>query len=198
MIAGIVLAAGGSTRLGRPKGLVKLAGEPLVRRSARIAVAAGLDPVIVVLGSHASELRHALGGLRVRLAANEAWSDGIASSIRAGILALERSVPARRGALLMVADQPRVAPSLWRGRAARLVGAPFGMGAAAYDGRPGTPAVFAPEHLAALKSLEGDEGARSLLRRDPQAVTLVPWGDGVVDIDDERDVERLRGEGVGC
>lgn len=188
MIAGVVLAAGASTRLGRPKGLVGVGGEPLLRRTARVAVAAGLDPVVVVLGAHVVELRHTLIGLRVRLALNAHWSEGMASSIRVGLSTVERVARGREGVALLVADQVALTPSLIRGMAGRLAEAPFGMVAASYDGRPGTPAIFAREHFPALARLEGDVGARDLLRREPAAVSLVPWDAGRHDLDRPADL----------
>ena len=93
-IAGIVLAAGASTRYGQPKQLLDWRGTPFVRVVAQTALSAGLDPVLVVTGAYAEEVEAVLQGLPVQIVRNEAWGEGQASSIRASINALTPSVPA--------------------------------------------------------------------------------------------------------
>ena len=117
-IAAVVLAAGGSARLGRSKQLVVHEGEPLVRRAARAALDAGAEPVIVVLGAHADLVRQALDGLPVSAVVNDAWETGMASSLRIGArAALDAGCDA---VLVTLADQPLVdAPVPNAARAAR-------------------------------------------------------------------------------
>src|SRR5688500_11092794 len=87
-IGAVVLAAGGSSRLGRPKQLVVHDGLPLVARAARAALAAGAGPVVVVLGGSAAAVRVALSPLAVELVVNDAWADGMGTSVAAGVRAL--------------------------------------------------------------------------------------------------------------
>lgn len=180
-VAAIVLAAGGSSRLGRPKQLVRIGSETLLERAVRVAREAGCAPVIVVVGAGAEQIvkQTWLGdAVAVR---NEAWEQGMASSIRTGLA----GVPAgASGVVLMVCDQPAVHASHLR----LLMGAPERVRASRYAGRNGVPAYFPASAFERLRGLEGDAGARELLR-DAEGVEL-PGGE--IDIDTSEDVARLQ------
>jgi CTP:molybdopterin cytidylyltransferase MocA len=188
-VGAVVLAAGGSTRLGRPKQLVTLHGEALVRRAARAALEAGAAPVVVVVGAGAAEVRAALAGLPdVDVVENADWADGMASSLAAGLRVLEHAGVA--GALLTLADQPRVqARDLSALLAAFAAGA--GVAAAEYAGTVGAPAVVGRARFAELLALRGDRGAGGWLRGLGSAVTRVPVPGAAFDVDTPEDVARL-------
>jgi molybdenum cofactor cytidylyltransferase len=175
MIAAVVLAAGASTRLGEPKQLATLGGEPLLERAVRVAREAGCSPVIVVLGSSAAEIRAACTLRGVHVIVNEAWPEGMASSIRAGVRATIAAQPeAGGGVLLLTCDQPAVTASHLR-----ALMASGELTASQYAGRLGVPAYLPAAMLGALLELEGDAGARGLLR-EARAVAL-PGGELDVD-----------------
>jgi len=185
-VASVVLAAGGSRRLGRPKQLVELDGLPLVRRVAETCVAARSGPVGVVLGAHAAAVARALGDLPVAQVANDGWDEGIASSIRAAVRWAED-----RGAgalLITLADQPRITVEhLVALRSAWLAGAPIA--ASRFSGILGAPAVFDRARWELLARLEGDQGAgRSLGGED---VVAIDWPDGAIDVDTADDLRAL-------
>lgn len=185
--AAIVLAAGSSTRLGQPKQLVCYAGEPLLRRAARLAFEVGARPVIVVLGAQAADCRNLLGGLPVNVIENEEYASGMGSSLRLGMAALATLQPEAGRVLLLVCDQPLLRAEQLR----ELLGtpAPDGIAAAEYCGRLGVPAVFGREHFSALASVSGDAGARALLRALP--IRAVPMPEAAVDIDTPDDLRAL-------
>ena len=188
-LAALVLAAGGSSRLGQPKQLLRLRGETLIVRACRLARGAVSDDVVVVLGAGALRLRCLLQRRRcdVTIVHNAGWRDGMASSLRAG---LERVPRGAVGVLLLVVDQARIEA----GDLERLVrhwqNRPGGAAAAFYSGVTGVPAIVPRRHFPALRSLAGDTGARHLLGR-LGGVVRVPTPTAAFDIDTPQDVAAL-------
>jgi CTP:molybdopterin cytidylyltransferase MocA len=187
----VLLAAGGSRRLGRPKQLLRYRARTLLLHAVRAAH--GALPralLIVVVGADARRLTLALRRVRsgARVVMNPRWREGMATSLRAGLAAAPRTAKA---ALVLLVDQPAVdAPAL-----ARLLTAwqrrPGRPAAARYDGRIGVPAVLPRRRWRALKEVSGDQGARTLLRGS-ELLTLVDLPEAAVDIDTPADLERLR------
>jgi CTP:molybdopterin cytidylyltransferase MocA len=189
-IGALVLSAGASSRLGRPKQLVTYHGEPLVRRAAAAAVAAGAAPVVVVLGAHAGAVEPALAGLTgVSTTTNEQWAQGIASSLAAGIRAVTALADCD-GVLITLSDQPLVDATALRELVAAFDGTRR-IVAAEYDGTVGVPALIGREHLDELLQLSGDAGAGRWLRARLAAVTRVPTPGAALDIDTVDDLARL-------
>jgi len=169
----LLLAAGGSRRLGEPKQLVVVDGEPLIQRAVRIALTAQLHPTVVVLGAHAAQVRAHLENQPVMLVENPQWREGMASSIRAGLNALLAAAPETGGIVMMLADQPQLTAD----HLAALVAAQRTSGrdvvVSDYGDHLGPPAYFGRTHFAALGELHGDVGARALFESlDPLSVPL--------------------------
>lgn len=190
----VILAAGGSRRLGQPKQLVEIEGQSLVRRAAESALSAGSGSVHVVVGAEVDRVRAALEGLPVELVVNEAWREGVASSIRAAIDAIERRDRPVETLLLMLCDQPGVSGDVLRRLldAYRMTRAP--VVASRYPEGPGVPALFHAELFPALKSLDGDVGARELIRHLDRDVVTIPFA-MADDIDTPGDLVRY---GTSC
>lgn len=189
-VGAVVLAAGASTRLGTPKQLLVHEGEPLVRRAARAALAAGASPVIVVLGAESGRVRVALDGLPgVELLLNERWTDGLASSLTAGVRALLAAAPID-AVLVTLTDQPLVGVTELTSIIARFTDA-HRIVAAEYAGVVGVPAVVAREHVDALLGLSGDRGAGAWLRSQGDRVVRVPMPAAAMDVDTPSDAARL-------
>jgi molybdenum cofactor cytidylyltransferase len=180
-IAAVVLAAGASTRLGRPKQTLEIDGETLVERAARIAQEAGCKPVIVVINPQA-DFGHSLQQRGCVVVINETAGEGIASSIRRGVN-VARMLQAT-GAILMTCDQPRVRPKHLRA----LIADPTAITGSEYVGHIGVPAHFPSTSFDALINLQGDEGARDLLRNANSILdeTLA------LDIDTEEDFSKAQ------
>jgi molybdenum cofactor cytidylyltransferase len=192
-VAGVVLAAGASRRLGQPKQLVRLGGEPLVRRAARAVLAAGCAPVLVVTGARAARVEAALVGLDTACVRNDAFEDGLASSIRAGVEAASRASPLCDGVLLVLADQPAVGSALLASLLARFAESGGARTVAcAYAGGHGVPALFPRALFPELAALHGDAGAKSILEARAEEVIAVPFPAGARDVDTEEDLARLR------
>jgi len=195
-IAAIVLAAGASTRMGRAKPLLRLRGETLLARAARAAREGGCAPVFVVVAADSSsgsgeaaipsEGRASGAGIVV----NPGWSEGVASSIRAGLAAVE-SDPSIEGVLILAVDQPFVEPE----DVARLIaGSQGGHAIAAADygnGVAGIPVIFPRRSFPALGRLRGDSGARGIIESGKAA--RVPMPSAAIDVDSPED---CRGRGI--
>jgi CTP:molybdopterin cytidylyltransferase MocA len=187
----VLLAAGGSSRLGRPKQLVRRNRRPLLLNAVLVAREA-LGPnarIVVVLGADALRLRAVLRreAPHVRVALNARWSLGLASSLRAGIAALPASAAA---AIVLLVDQPDVDAAALR----RLIAAwhrhPAAPAASRYAGKVGVPAILPRRTWPAARALEGDVGARALLRGHRFA-TLVDIPEAAFDVDTVDDLARL-------
>jgi molybdenum cofactor cytidylyltransferase len=190
-IAAVILAAGASRRLGRPKQLLEIEGRTLVRRIAEAARAAGFAPLFAVVGAGAAGVWREVSDLAVRVD-NPAYEEGVASSIRAGIEAVERSARESPGALLLAVDQPYVDAALlhrvrsWfdEASATRAV-------ACTYSDTLGIPALFPRSLFAELRALRGDRGAKAILAAQGDDLLAVPFLGGEIDLDTEADVARL-------
>jgi len=185
----LLLAAGGSLRLGRPKQLLVWQGETLVRRAARTALEAGVDELVVVLGAHRDPVAATLDGLDVLVVENAAWREGLGSSIARGM-----GATAGDAVLVLLADQPGVDATLL-GRLIDAARSGHRRVACAYGGGLGAPALFSdPADLDRLRRSRGDRGARALLAAEPGSVLAIPAPRASIDIDDEADWTRWRSE----
>ena len=188
MIVAVVLAAGESARLGRPKQLVEHRGRSLLRHTVESATAGGCDPVVVVLGYRAGDLRLEVESTGARIVVNAAWREGMASSIRTAVRSLPQLAPGARGVLLMTCDQLRIDPDVVRLLRERFDGSPGRMVACEYADTVGVPALFERSRFADLGRLRGPGGARQILLSDPDRLVRVPWPAGAVDVDREKDL----------
>ena len=181
-VAGLLLAAGAGTRMGRPKALVVDAdGTPWVARAVQVLEAGGCDDVVVVLGAAADDARALVpDGVQVVVAAD--WEEGMSASLRAGLEFLEDSdVDA---ALVSLVDLPDVTHAVVR-RVLAAGADPAALIRTAYDGRPGHPVVLGREHWPGVRAAAvGDRGARDYLTH--HALVEVECGD----LATGRDVDR--------
>ena len=189
-IIGVILAAGSSSRLGRPKQLLPLGDRPVLAHTLANASAAGLDGLLVVLGHEATTIRERIDFGAARVVLNEDYREGQSTSLRAGLAALP---PDTDAALFILGDQPLIGPGVLDAliAARRATAAPLVM--PTYDGQRGNPVLIASELFAELALVTGDQGARGVIRAHAKAVREVPI-DGTPptdDLDTQEDYERL-------
>ncbi|CRK56388.1 CTP:molybdopterin cytidylyltransferase [Alloactinosynnema sp. L-07] len=188
-MAGLLLAAGGGRRFGMPKALAPYGGGLLVEHAARTLVDGGCEPIVIVLGAGADEVRHR-ADLPGTLVDNPDWADGMGSSLRVGLAAVG---PADAVVILTV-DTPGVTPAAVR-RISALASADA-LARATYDGVPGHPVLIGRSHWRGVAAAaDGDTGARPYLTRHP--VTEVPCADIADGTDADRpdELRRLNARG---
>src|SRR5215204_321243 len=188
----ILLAAGESSRLGRPKQLLLFNGKTFLQHSVQVANASNAQQIIVVLGAHADSVKKEIGGVDVRIVKNSEWEEGMASSIRCGIKAFAETTSEAEGVVLMVCDQPFVTASLLNEliNAHQTTGKPIV--ACSYENTFGPPAFFHRSLFEELLQLKGDVGARGIVSQHTEDVEVIPFPKGIYDVDTETDYERIR------
>lgn len=185
--AAIVLAAGGSRRLGRPKQLLRRAGETLLHRAARLASETNPQRVLVVLGAHRDSCELALADIACDIVINEDWQSGMAGSLRVAAAALAGH---RASTLLLACDQPALETAYLQQLLAGAVTASSGCAATLHADKRGVPAVVAPSLLAEAARLQADHGLGGRLRLLPDdAVWTLRAPELEFDLDTEADVE---------
>ncbi len=190
-VAGVVLAAGASTRFGHPKQLLDWEGTPLVAHVADTALAAGLNPVVVVLGHAAEEVRAALADRPVQPMMNWRWEQGMSTSVHVGLAALP---PDTEGAIFLQCDQPLVTPALLRQLISRFEETRALIVHPVHEGQRATPVLFTRSLFSELAAVSGDQGGRALITDYAKNVATVEVDnpDLLADVDTPDEYERLR------
>lgn len=182
----ILLAAGASTRLGQSKQLLPFRGRSLLRHAAETALATSCRPVVVVLGASAELLRTQLAGLPLQTVFNPLWSEGVASSIRAGLETLTADA-----VLFTLCDQPLVTSEMLERIINRHRRGGAEIVASEYNGTIGVPALFSRSYFPDLAALKGDAGAKRILLQVPARVARVPLPEAAFDVDRPEQTARL-------
>jgi molybdenum cofactor cytidylyltransferase len=184
-VAAVILAAGGSTRLGQPKQLLVTGGETLVESAVRAAREAGCKPVLVVTGA----VPLSTTGVAI---ANAEWEQGIGTSIRCGVQHIAAQQPTPDAVLLLTCDQPLVDAELLRTLITTRQATGKPIVASSYAGTLGIPALFDRSCWEELGRLPNESGAKPIITSDPTRVAGVPFVGGEIDIDTPADLARLR------
>ena len=186
--AAIVLAAGGSRRLGMPKQLLRRGGETLIHRAVRLAAATQPQRVFLVVGAHAGKMREAVADLRVEILVNEDWQEGLASSLRAAVGALGED---QASALILGCDQPALEQIHLQRLLAGAIASSSGCAATLHGRARGVPAVASAAVLDEARDLQGDRGLRgSLQGLSSDSLYLLEAVELEFDLDTPADVEK--------
>lgn len=189
-ISAVVLAAGGSQRMGRAKQLLPVDGQPMLAHLVDTVLASGLEEVIVVLGAAASEAGAAIAGKRVQVIVNPGWAEGMASSLRTGLGLVS---PRAEAVLFVPADLPQLQASTIQAIVVHFLATRRPIIIPTYRGQRGNPVLFARSLFLELLALSGDSGGRSLFGRHHEDIALLEAGDSgiLLDVDTPEDYAAL-------
>lgn len=186
-VGAVILAAGGSSRLGRPKQLLIHKGRPLVRRVADAAEFADLHPTVIVAGNEFALIQETLEGTSTYLFHHRDWERGIGSTIRFGIERLIGVAPNTAAIVLLACDQPFVTSSVLRDLVTTWRTEAVDAAACGYSETVGVPAIFDRSLLPLLLALDESHGAKTVLTSLRERLAIVSFPDGSVDIDRPED-----------
>ena len=196
-IAAVVLAAGSSSRMGRPKQLLRVGADTLLRHSVEQAIASSVCATFVVIGANAQQMRDELRELPAALVENARFAEGMGTSISAAIQAIEREPSPFDAVVLLTCDQPNVSAESIDELIAEHARSAAPLVASAYAGTLGVPALFARDYFSALRELPPETGAKEILMRHRDDVVAVQFEPAAVDIDTPADYEQFtRGSGA--
>jgi molybdenum cofactor cytidylyltransferase len=188
----IILAAGSSTRMGEPKQLLMYKDKTFLQHIVCEAKGASLDPVICVTGFQSSRIAESISGTGASVVYNTHWPEGMGSGISTGIKQL--SLWDVDDVIVAVSDQPFVSSDLFKKMKELKYQSGKGIIASSYAGTLGTPVLFAAKYFNQLKSLNGNEGAKNIVKRNPHDVCSIEFENGNIDIDTKEDYRKLISE----
>lgn len=188
-IAIIILAAGSSSRLGRPKQLLELGGKNLLQKSIIAALNVSKN-VIVVLGANEQLIRPTISDLPIEIILNKDWAKGMSSSIQTGMSILKNKDC--EAVLIMLCDQPFVDAFLLRKMMTVFEKSNLPIVASEYEGKVGVPAIFDVSFFQKLKMLEGQKGAKILIMNNLKQIERFAFEKGKIDIDTEEDWKKIK------
>jgi len=174
MISAVVLAAGLSRRMGRPKPLVKLKGKTILQHVLGNLRASGVDEIVVVLGYKAEEIFPTLEGEDFRVVVNPDYAQGMSNSLRRGLRAVDNQAQA---VLIALGDQPRISSGIIKLLLRKYSQGSHQIVVPTCGGRRGHPVIFGRKYWPELLALEGDVGGREILRRHGDDVLAVEVAD---------------------
>jgi molybdenum cofactor cytidylyltransferase len=188
----IILAAGASTRMnGEPKQLLEFEGKTLLRRAAETALSSGASPIVIVLGANAEKLLPAIKDLPVLPVINENWATGMGGSIKTGLSVLLEENTDIEAALLMLCDQPFVTAETLNRLVETFQKTKKPIAVCEYADTIGVPALFAREMFAELSDLQGDAGAKTVIKKHAADVAPTPAPEAAFDVDTQADFQKL-------
>ncbi len=178
--------------MGVAKQLLQVRSRTLLRHAVDAALGSSCRPVVVVLGANAEAIRPEVEGLPVRVVQNTRWSEGLSTSIRAGIEVLSSALDSPEAVVLALCDQPLVGSESLEALVTAYRSTLRPIVASQYGETLGVPALFARRLFPELLRLDGDQGAKQVIQRHLSSVWPVPCPQGAVDLDTPRDYEAVR------
>ncbi|TDB61848.1 nucleotidyltransferase family protein [Arundinibacter roseus] len=191
----VILAAGESSRMGKPKQILPLeSGKSLLQHTVETALATSLRPVVVVVGANKAEVVPELKNLPITIVDNAFWKEGMSTSVRIGLAGLYMTESNLSGALILVCDQPYITAGLltqmvavWEETGKKAV-------ACRYKEQWGVPVLVGRELLPELLALSGDQGAKPVLKKYLDDVAFVNFDEGIIDLDTPEEYQTYQGK----
>ena len=187
----IILAAGSSSRFGSAKQLLHFNNKTLLQHVIDEAIDSGAEPVIVVTGANADEVEKEIKNKKVEFVFNKSWKEGMASSIVAGVKKAITLINDIEKIIITVSDQPFVSSTLFKQLYQTQEKNVQQIVACSYADTIGTPVLFTQNYFDALMSLEGEEGAKKILKANNSDVATIDFPQGAIDIDTQKDYDEL-------
>ncbi|WP_316800499.1 nucleotidyltransferase family protein [Pedobacter frigidisoli] len=187
----IILAAGNSSRMGKPKQLLLYKGQTLLDIAVTAALNTAFRPVVVVLGAYSKEILDQPKHPEVRYAVNQNWEQGMSSSIAFGLQTALTENPRIENVILTVADQVHISGSILEDLHKMHQSAQQNIITCSYGQTTGTPALFNKKHFGELLTLNGTNGAKSLINQYIEDVAVIPFEMGEIDVDTVDDYNNL-------
>ncbi len=188
----VILAAGASTRMGRPKQLLPLNGQPLLLHTVDEALSTSVSNVVVVLGSDPDTYQDLLETYPVRVVVNDAWQNGIGSSIKSGLTAIQKRMKDVDAVLFLVGDQPAISFEYLCRMINMYHNSSMNLIASGYAGTYGVPALFGREFFDDIMNIQDSDGAKAVLRKNESVLNIIDCPEGAVDIDTPQDYAAFR------
>jgi molybdenum cofactor cytidylyltransferase len=190
-VAAIILAAGASRRMGRPKQLLPYRGQTLLSYVIQCAIASSCSPVIVILGANAEQIEPKISRLTIKIVKNTEWNEGISSSIRCGITYIQEQFLNIDAVVFLTCDQPFVSPKIIE----QLIDVYYSTNqfiiASSYNRTTGIPALFTCHFFSKLMELQGDRGAKKLIHQYHYLVQQIDFPRGAIDLDTLENYQKL-------
>lgn len=187
----IILAAGASKRIGKPKQLLRYKGKSFIRRTVKAGIDSGCKPIVVVLGAHFAEILPEIVLNTVHIVHNNEWEEGMASSIRTGLTKILETDPYIDDVIFMLCDQPMVDVNLLKSLIRKRQTTGMKIISCAYGNTYGVPVLFNNAYFPELLELHGEEGAKKLLFNHQDDEASVAFPAGSIDIDTPDDYQSL-------
>lgn len=188
----VILAAGGSGRFGKPKQLLQFDGKTLIRRAVETALNSKSDSVLAVLGSNFDLIKKEIKDLNCKIVFNPNWQNGLSSSIKTGLEKIIENAPEISAVIFALCDQPFIESGHFDSLIEKFFETEKPIIASAYEKTDGVPALFSKEMFPALMNLEGDGGAREIIKKNPGSVEKILVPEAAFDIDTKENFEKIK------
>jgi len=188
----VILAAGSSSRLGKPKQLLPYDDKNLLQHAVEAAVYSNANSVILVLGANEDLISKEIDKMNAHIIENKEWEEGMGSSVRIGLNTLQKISPLAEAVIFMVCDQPYVSSSLLNDLIHTQKETGKSIVICNYGEATGPPALFHRSLFNELMQLKGDAGARKIIQQHSDEVATILFTKGKIDIDTKEDYEELK------